>query len=84
MTQPTDSTIRKILSNELTQIAGICMALWFFVVNVILPINNIESQLASIQLTLTDIKTTNANMDARITANSNDILVLKQQLNNSN
>lgn len=78
MSKPTDSTIRKLLNNEFTQITGICVVIWFFVVNVILPIANIEAQLSSIQLTLSDIKVTNANMDSRITTNSNDILVLKQ------
>jgi len=83
MTQPTDSTIRKILSNEFTQVAGICAALWFFVQNVIIPINNIQSSLMVIQVTLADIKMTNQSFDNRITTNSNDILVLKEEMNKS-
>lgn len=79
MSQTTDSTVRKILDNEFAQIGGICVAIWFFVVNVILPISNIEAQLSNIQVTLADIKTTNSNLDTRITTNANSILVLKQQ-----
>jgi hypothetical protein len=82
MTKSTDSTIRKILNNEIAQIISICVALWFFVVNVILPIAEIRSQLSNIQVTLSDMKATNSGFDTRITSNSNNILVLQQEFNN--
>lgn len=75
-----ESKIRKVLSNEFTQIAGIGAGIWFFVTNVILPISNIQSSLANIQLILADIKTQNAGFDARITSNSDDLITLKERL----
>lgn len=77
-----ENIVRKVLNNEFAQMAGIVIALWFFVTNVILPITNIQSSLASIQLTLADIKTINSNFDTRITQNANDIIRLQGQLTN--
>lgn len=80
MENPQISVIKKVLNNEYAQVMGIIGCCWFFVMNVILPIANIDSQLASIQITLADTKITNISLDARITQNSNDIIKLQQQI----
>lgn len=72
--------VKKILNNEFAQISGIAIAIWFFVVNVILPITNIQAQLSEIQLTLADIKSTNTTLEAKVNQNSSDILVIKSQI----
>lgn len=76
-----ETVIRKILKSEFAQVSAIVVVIWFFMMNVILPIANIESQVANIQATLVEMKSTNANFDARITSNSNAIIILQQEIN---
>ena len=79
-----ESTIRKVLKNEFTQIGAIIAIVWFFVNNVIIPINNIQLSLANIQVSLADIKSTSSSLDARITINSNDIIDMKARMTRYN
>lgn len=76
----TDNAIKRVLKNEYMQIISICVALWFFVTNVVIPISTIQSQLATIQLTLSEIKQNSSSLDTRITQNSNAIIVLQQKI----
>ena len=46
------SIVRQILRSEITWLVFIVGGIWAFVQTVILPINTIQSQLASIQTTL--------------------------------
>jgi hypothetical protein len=84
MNNEQESLVRKVLKNEIVQVVGIAASIWFFVTTVILPINNIQYSLASIQLSLAELKTNGTNLDAKILANSNDILVLKERLSRYN
>lgn len=76
----TSTTLRKILSNEFAQLSGICVALWFFVQTVILPLNNIQFTQVQIQVTLADMKSINFQLDNRITKNTDRIIILEQQV----
>lgn len=75
-----ENAIKKVLKNEYAQIISIVAVIWFFVTNVIIPINNIQTTQLTIQVTLSEIKTTIADFNARITANSNAILVLQSKI----
>lgn len=70
-----ENIVRKVLKNEITWIISIATFIIAFFTQVIIPINTIQLQLVSIQSDITTIK----GYDARITQNSNDIIVLKEQ-----
>lgn len=70
-----ENLIRKVLMNEFTWIALIAGFIITCFTKVILPINTMQIQLASIQSTINDLKS----YDARITQNANDIIVLQQE-----
>ena len=75
MQQQEENIVRKVLKNEITWIISIATFIIAFFTQVIIPINTIQLQLVSIQSDITTIK----GYDARITQNSNDIIVLKEQ-----
>lgn len=77
-----DTIIRKFLKNEYAQFFSIAAAIWFFVVSVIIPINNIQNTVTTIQLSMKDFKKTNELFDTRITANTDSVLVLQEQVKN--
>lgn len=79
-----ETMIRKVLKNEIVQMLGMATSIWFFVTTVILPINKIQFSLAEIQLSLAELKANGVNFDARITSNTNDIIVFKERLRKYN
>jgi len=75
-TKNEESVIRTILKNEITWVVLIGGFVVTFFTQVIIPINTIQLQLVSIQNDITSLR----GYDSRITQNSNDILVLKEQV----
>ena len=76
MQQQEENIVRKVLKNEITWVISIATFIIAFFTQVIIPINTIQLQLVSIQSDITTIK----GYDTRITQNSNDIIVLKEQI----
>lgn len=79
-----ENIVRKIINNEVAQVVGIAVAIWFFVIKVIIPINNIQISLTNIQTALADMKQTNADFNTRITDNTSDIIRLQSTLTRYN
>lgn len=75
---PQENILRKILRDEITWLVFFLTAVYAFISQIIIPMNTIQIQLAALSIQLQEIKSYNASNDARITQNSNDILVLKQ------
>ncbi len=73
-----ENIIRTVLKSEVTWIIGILTFVATFVTGVIIPINTMQIQLASIQGDIVTLKS----FDNRITANANDIIVLQQEIKN--
>lgn len=75
--QNEDTIVKKVLQSEITWLIILVSAIMAFVYNVIIPLNTMQFQLIQIQNDIASIKS----YDARIIANSNDILILKQKVN---
>lgn len=72
--------LRNFFQSEITWLIGLIMALMAFTYNIIIPLNALQLQLAQIQRDISDLK----GYDERITNNSNDIIVIKEQLKRYN
>lgn len=71
------NVVRMVLKNEITWIVFIIAAVFGCVKEVILPIQALQFQIASLQSDISTIK----GYDQRITQNTTDIIVLQDRLN---
>lgn len=78
------NTLRAMLKSEITWAVMFVMAVASFYRTVVIPINNLQIAVATLQQTLTDNNTRTAaslaSLDARTTQNSNDIIKLQSTL----
>ncbi len=79
-----ENIIRTILKNEITWVVLIGGFIATFFSQVVIPINNIQIQLVQIQQNQQDIKKVTDGFDVRITANANDLILLKEQIRRIN
>jgi hypothetical protein len=77
---PEENVIRKVLKNEITWIFFIGSFIVAFFTQVVIPINNMQIQLATIQNQIVDYGNQNRDINDRITKNSNDLIRLKEKL----
>jgi hypothetical protein len=76
-TDPKDySAVRRILRSEITWFVGAAVGVVMFYQNVIIPINNMQLALASIQVQIEEVKSTQADLPAI----QQDHAVMKQEI----
>ena len=75
-----ENIFRVILRSEITWVFFLVGAVWAMVVTIIIPINNIQNNQATMQTNFAELKVSLNNFDNRITDNSNNILILQQEI----
>ena len=71
-----ETTFRAVIKNEFTWLIMLGGVLWATFVTIVIPLNNVQLTVLQIQQDITEIK----KYDQRITANSNDLILIKDRL----